>query len=326
MGTGLVSVSSQDDVQQLANFSDLSEAARVYLNYSEAANTTKAHQSDWRDFETWCESRYLASLRAAPETVCLYLTDRASSCKHSTLARRLASISRAHQATGHESPTRSALVRKLSEGIRNKKGAAPTKKAAATIEMLRRMIEQSRCSMGQAGKRNRALLLIGFAGAFRRSELVALDVADLEFTTEGVKITIRKSKTDQAGKGEQVGIKYGHGNTCPVKALRAWLDAGGITLGPVFRSVNRHDQVGSGRLTDQSLALIVKAAAEAAGFDPSHFSGHSLRSGFCTTCGAEEVPERIGMKQTRHRSLPQFRKYIQDGSLFKQNASSMVGL
>ena len=165
------------------------------------------------------------------------------------------------------------------------------------------------------------------AGAFRRSELVSLDRADLGFTLDGVVITLRRSKTDQEGAGVQKGIPFGsRANTCPVKALSAWLDASGIQEGPIFRAINRHGQIRLGRPTDRAVALIVKDAAEAAGFDPARFSGHSLRAGLATSAASRGASERSIMAQTGHRSVTMVRRYIRAGSLFQENAAATVGL
>ena len=177
------------------------------------------------------------------------------------------------------------------------------------------------------GVRDRALLLVGFAGAFRRSELVSLNVRDLKFTNDGLTVTLRRSKTDQEGSGRKVGIPYGSSpETCPVRSLRAWLEASGIESGPVFRPINRHGQIRPSRLSDRAVALIVKRAAEAAGKDPAEFAGHSLRSGLATAAAIGGASERAIMKQTGHRSTAMVRRYIRDGSLFRENAAARVGL
>ncbi len=176
------------------------------------------------------------------------------------------------------------------------------------------------------GTRDRALLLVGFAGAFRRSELCALRMSDLSFTQDGLTVTIRRSKTDQEGQGRKVGIPFGsNARTCPVVALQVWIEASGIERGRVFRSVTRHGKV-NGKLGSQSVALVVKRSAEAVGLDPANLAGHSLRSGFATSAAAAGATERSIMKQTGHRSLPALRGYIRDGSLFRENAAALVGL
>jgi integrase len=216
-------------------------------------------------------------------------------------------------------------VSEVLKGIRRTKGTAPACKAPLLVGQLKAALGVGRGDL--LGMRDRALLLIGFAGAFRRSELVGLDVADLAFTDDGLVITLRRSKTDQEGEGRKVGIPHGSKpTTCPVRVLRAWLEAAGIVTGPLFRSVNRHGKVGAVRLSDRAVALAVKRAAESAGLDASTFSGHSLRAGLATSAAAAGASERSIMDQTGHRSVQMVRRYIRDGSLFRDNAAAHVGL
>ena len=178
-----------------------------------------------------------------------------------------------------------------------------------------------------AGARDRALLLVGFAGAMRRSELVALNFSDLQLTDEGFVIHVRRSKTDQTGKGRKIGIPFGqHAGTCPVRALLAWLEHSGIDRGAIFRKVNRHGQLEGVRLSDRSVAEVVKRACKAAGLKPSKFSGHSLRAGLATSAAMAGVEERSIQDQTGHKSLKVLRTYIREGSLFRNNAARKVGL
>ena len=326
MEQAIVHSQGQVEGQQLADFSDLVDRAKDYLSRGEVANTKRAYDGDMKRFREWCEASGVQSLPAAPETVFLYLTHRADSCKVSTLVRMLASISVAHKGAGFPTPTSDGRIQELLASIKRVKGTAPIKKAAATVDRLKPMVAAQREDL--KGKRNRAILLVGFAGAFRRSELVALDFADLEFRPgEGVLITLRRSKTDQEGKGETKEIDYGaQESTCPVKALRIWLDAAGITSGPVFRSFDIHGCLQPRRLTAQSVALVVKAAAKEAKLDPSLFSGHSLRSGFCTTAGGKGMLSRTIRKQTGHKGDAMVERYIEEGSRFQENFSRMAGL
>jgi integrase len=255
------------------------------------------------------------SLPAAPETVVLYLSTLAETAKVSTLTRRISAISQAHQAAGLETPTAHLMVRKLMAGIRRSKGTAQTGKrplAAADLRALFAPLDSRRI----LDVRDRALLLVGFAGAFRRSELVGLDVTDLAFNTAGLIVNIRRSKTDQEGQGRRVGIPYGSTPaTCPVRALEAWLAALGADEGPLFRAINRHGQLAGRRLTAQSVALVIKRLAAQAGMEADDLAGHSLRAGLATAAAAAGVPERAIMAQTGHRSLATLRKYIREGSL-----------
>jgi integrase len=267
-------------------------------------------------------------LPAAPGTVALYfsaLADRGRAV--ATLARRLASIAKGHQAAGFESPAsmKHAAVAEVWQGIRRVKGTAQRAKAPAMTEEIRAMVNAAPDTL--LGRRDRAILLVGFAGAFRRSELVALDREDVEFGRDGVVITLRRSKTDQEGHGRRVGIPYGsHAATCPVRALQSWLEAAPVTSGPIFRAINRHGQLRSSRLTAQSIALVVKRHAEATGLDPTKFAAHSLRAGLATAAAAGGASERSIMNQTGHRSTTMLRRYIRDGSLFRENAAARIGL
>jgi site-specific recombinase XerD len=311
-----------------ATLDALEAEARSYLRASKAANTRRAYRADLADFTLWCADHHLERLPASPETIALYLTALAGrGAKASTIQRRLSAISQAHQLAGHDpSPTGDPLVRTTMAGIRRTLGMAPHQKAPAMTPELRRMVKT--CPEDTlAGRRDRVILLLGFAGGFRRSELVALDVDDIEETADGLKVRVARSKTDQEAMGREVGIPWGqHPETCPVRALRAWYEQAEITEGPVFRAVNRHDQLQEGRLTDQSVARIVKRAAQRAGLDPAKYAGHSLRAGLATAAAAGGAPERAIMKQTGHRSVEMVRRYIRSGSLFQENAAAYVGL
>lgn len=304
---------------------EAAERARDYLYASKAASTRRACQSNWRRFAAWCEASRLPALPASSSTVALYLAARDDQRKCSTLGRRLVAISQAHKAAGHGSPTAAALVRETWKGIRREKGTAPQAKAPAVTADLRAMVATLPASL--LGQRDRALPLLGFAGAFRRAELVGLDGAHLAFGREGLTVTLRRSKTDQEGQGRQVGIPYGSTPaTCPVRAVQGWLAAAGIGEGALFRAVNRHGALGAGRLSARAVALVVKRSAQVAGLDPARYAGHSLRAGLATSAAAAGVPERAIMAQTGHRSLPMLRRYIREGSLFRGNAAAAVGL
>lgn len=300
--------------------------ARDYAARARAANTKRAYQNDWHDFTSWCAEQGLQPLPAAPQTIALYLTARAETHRVSSLQRRLSAISQAHQAAGFPPiSTRQEPLHSVWMGIKRDKGTAQRGKAPVVTEELRAMVATLPDSL--LGIRDRALLLLGFAGAFRRSELVSLDVDDVNMTRDGVIVTLRRSKTDQEGQGQKIGIPYGSNPaTCPVRALQAWLEASGITEGPLFRAIDRHGNLQPGRLSDKAVALVVKRWAAAAGLDPTKYAGHSLRAGLATAAAAAGVNERVIMNQTRHRSVMMVRRYIRDGSLFRENAAAMVGL
>jgi site-specific recombinase XerD len=304
---------------------DINDKTAEYMMQAKAKNTLEAYRKDWQDFYVFCTLSDLEPLPASPDTVMAYLVAQAEDHKVSTLERRIASISQAHQAAGYATPTSDMQVRVLMQGIRRSKGAAQTGKAPAVTSDIKAMVTSLPDNL--LGIRDRALLLVGFAGGFRRSELVALDVEDLEFKREGLVVTIRKSKTDQEGNGRKVGIPYGSNcNTCPVRSLQLWLEESAITEGPVFRSVNRHGNVQQNRLSDKVVALVVKRCAESAGLDSSKYSGHSLRAGMATSAAMNGASERQIMKQTGHRSEAMVRRYIREGNLFNDNVSGNLGL
>ena len=303
----------------------LGDQARDYARQSKADNTLRAYRSDWADFTRWCHGRGRAVLPALPETVTLYVTDLAATHKPSTLTRRLAAISVAHKAAGYDTPTASAPVRAVMQGIRRVKRVAPTQKTAVVTVDVRAMIGALDLDT-LGGLRDRALLLIGFAGALRRSELAGLDVGDVDFVHDGVTITIRRSKGDQEGLGARVGLPYGSDPlTCPVRALRAWLDASGVTEGPLLRAVDRHGRIGTGRMSGQAIAEVVQRAAARVGLDPTRYGGHSLRAGMATAAAQAGAGEAAIQRQGRWRSLV-VRRYVRHGSLYVDNAAAKLGL
>lgn len=303
----------------------LLEQTQKYVNNAKSDNTIKSYRSDWRHFVEWCEKFGLPSRPTDEETYALYLSSLAlEGKKASTIQRRISAITQAHTLVGFDSPT-TTRIKTVWAGIRRMHGAVETGKLPITIDTLKEMINVLPDKL--IGVRDRALLLIGFSGAFRRSELVNLDVKDIEISREGLTIKVRKSKTDQEGRGEVIGVPYGSKEeTCPVKAYLSWLDASNVQLGPIFRSINRHGQVSDKRLSDRAVALIVKRYIELIGLDDSKYAGHSLRSGLATTAAMLGKSERSIMNQTRHRSEAMVRKYIRMGSLFKENAAANIGL
>jgi site-specific recombinase XerD len=301
------------------------DAARAFIAASKAPATVKAYRNDWRDFDTWCAQRAQTSLPAASEVIALYLADQAGVKATATLSRRLVSIRAAHRAAGHDDPTAAAVVRETWAGIRRTFGTAQHGKAPARTAELRAMVATLDPET-TIGVRDRALLLVGFAAALRRSELVVLDVDDLAEREDGLVVTVRRSKTDQEGAGEQIGVPHGaKAETCPVTSLARWLKVSGIGSGPVFRSVARDGRIGD-RLSDRAVALVVKRTAAAAGLDPAQFAGHSLRAGLITSAAEADVHERDIMRQSRHKSIPVMRRYIRGATLFRDNAAAAVGL
>ncbi|WP_378952603.1 site-specific integrase [Pelosinus sp. sgz500959] len=301
------------------------EKAKKYILHAKADNTIKSYKADWKDFVSYCRERDVAYLAADVNTVINYVAEMADTKKVSTIVRRLSSISQAHQAADCGSPTFSFGVKAVIKGIKKTKGTLPNKKKAAVIEDIRMMVDTLGGSLTDI--RDRALILIGFAGAFRRSELVAITINDLEFTRDGLTIMLKHSKTDQEGQGYKKGIPYGSNpETCPVRSLQDWLNQSKISEGAIFRSVNKSGRVGKKGLCDNTVAVIVKKLVKAAGLDERKYSGHSLRSGLITTAANRGVDERSIMKQSGHKSLTVMRSYIQDATLFKNNAATNVGL
>jgi len=273
-------------------------SVRAYLAAEKSSNTRRAYASDWADFLDWCGLVSEAPLPSSPLVVARYLAQLADKgLKASTIVRRCAAIRYAHRAAQLEPPTGAEGVRAVLRGIRRTKGTRPNRKAPAAAAAITLMLAQLPATL--AGIRDRALLLIGFAAALRRSELVDLNVNDVERRGSGVILHIRRSKTDQEGKGQSVPVPTGR-KLKPVAALDAWLEASGITEGPIFREIDRHGHVGQAALSGRSVARIVKRAARAAGLDEAIFSGHSLRAGFVTQALDDKVDPFKAMKITRH--------------------------
>jgi len=257
--------------------------------------------------------------------VAAFIAECASTLKVGSIQRRLNAITEAHKAMGLESHTHTAIVANTIKGIRRTRGIAPAQKAAPLTDDIRAMVDAT--DAGLIGLRDRALILVGFAGAFRRSELVGLSVEDCAFGKEGLTVSLRRSKTDQAGAGRKIGVPYGSNpETCPVRAMQAWIEQAAISAGPLFRSINRHGQVQAGGLSGGDVARVVNKLAERAGLDAAKYAGHSLRAGHATSAAIAGASERSIMNQTGHRSVQMVRRYIRDGSLFRENSAGKLGL
>lgn len=301
----------------------LAEQASAFLVESTASTTRKAYAADVAAFTAWADSAGLAAMPPLPTTVGLYLTHLATTGKKvSTIERALASIVSTTRAHGYEWPKGHPAVRDVLRGIRRTLGVATVKKAPVMGDDLQRMV--GTLGVDLSGMRDRALLTVGWFGAFRRSELVALDVSDVTFTNDGLVATVRHSKTDQEGQGFIKGLPYtGSPAVCPVRSLKAWLDHAGITHGPIFRSVDVRSNIGAERLCDRSVARIVQRAASSAGIT-SDVAGHSLRAGFATAAAAKGKSLDSIMRQTGHRSERIARGYIRHASIFTANAASGI--
>jgi site-specific recombinase XerD len=293
------------------------EAVAEFIAASKADATRRAYASDWRDFAAWCAAHQQVQLPAAPATVAAYLGALATAgAKVSTVRRRCAAIGDAHRRGGHENPAAHAGVKATLAGIARTLGAPPAKKAALTADLLAKALRSMPRDL--AGLRDRALILIGFAAALRRSELVALDVADLTRHPKGLVITIRRSKTDQAGAGCAKAVPHGR-KLRAVQALDAWLGAAKISAGPVFRGV-RGSKVLPARLCAHQVARIVQKRAAAAGLDPSLFAGHSLRSGYISSA-AERGASLVSIAaHANHKKLDTTRGYVQIADAFRDHS------
>lgn len=285
-----------------------------YVRASVADNTRRAYRSDLAHFLEWG-----GCIPASDVFVADYLAAYAGVLSVATLSRRVASISKAHTSKGLQSPTTSDLIKATLRGIKRTHGAPQRASSPLLVEDLLRIMS----ILGDSPKdtRDRALLLIGFAGGFRRSELVALDVEDIRQVRQGMIVSIRRSKTDQAGKGREIGIPLARGRFCPVKSLEAWLQFASIEDGPVFRSVSQHGQIGERRLSSEAVAGVVKVRVEQVGLDPRSFSGHSLRAGLATSAAMAGISSLDIRRQTGHRSDAALARYVRTGELFVNNAA-----
>jgi site-specific recombinase XerD len=289
---------------------------RQYVDAALAANTVRAYRSDLHHFIAWG-----GTLPATEAQVAHYLAQHAATLAVSTLTRHLAAIAQAHRARGFPSPSESELVQATLRGIRRAHGRAVRQVAPLLKEQLIRMV---RGLSGSRGLRDRALLLIGFAGALRRAELVALDVEDVCVTPDGILLHLRRSKTDPDGIGREIAIPWVQGRHCPGRALWDWLQIADITTGAIFRRVDPFDHVLPKRLTPQSVSLIIKQRGAAIGLDPSHYAGHSLRAGFVTSATAKGASPSSIRDQTGHKSDAMMQRYVRHAHRFAHNSNRVL--
>jgi site-specific recombinase XerD len=303
---------------------ELVERAQAYTVDARASSTRKAYLTDFESFEAWCTRQGLPSSPATPTAVAVYLAALADAGrKASTIERALAGIAWAQRARGFEWQKGHPAVSAVMTGIRRKHGTAPNQKAPVVDQELALLV----ATVGEdlRGLRDRALLTMGWFGAFRRSELVALTVTDVKKEREGLVVAVRRSKGDQEARGAEKGIPYASNPAlCPVRALEAWLEAAKIIEGAIFRGVDRHGRLAPEGLSDRTVARIVKGSAEKAGLDPRIFAGHSLRAGFATTAAKKGKSLDAIIRQTLHKSEEVARGYIRHAKLFDDNAA--VGL
>ena len=284
------------------------------LKNSKAHNTLRAYQADFSDFSIFCKTNNFSSLPTDPKIIALYLTHLSSSCKFSTLKRRLASIKVIHKLKGHYIDTKHPIISENLMGIKRKLGVKQISKKPILLNDLKLIIQAVTDEKNEFKKiQNKALILTGFAGGFRRSELVSIDYDDVDFVDEGVKINIKKSKTDQIGIGMVKAIPYFENTKfCPVVSLKEWINYAKINSGRIFK------------ISDKSVALIIKKYALISGLDHSKYAGHSLRSGFATSTAEKGADERSIMAMTGHKTTQMVRRYIQEANLFKNNALNKI--
>ena len=306
----------------------LQEETLINLQSSKASNTVRAYKSDFSDFGLFCAQNGFKSLPSEPKVVSLYLTHLSTKdAKMSTLKRRLVSIGVIHKLKGHYLDTKHPAIIENIMGIKRRKGSFQKAKKPILINSLKKIInvidEQKKEEIKKL--RDRSIILIGFSGGFRRNEIVSLDYDDLDFVPEGLKLSIRRSKTDQFGEGFTKALPYFDSSQyCPVVSLKKLLDLSKIRSGPVFRRFSKGSKLSENRLTDQTVALLIKEYLNLAGIDSENFSGHSLRSGFATSAAESGVEERNIMAMTGHKSTEMVRRYIKEANLFKNNALNKI--
>ena len=305
----------------------LHESTLNNLKSSRANNTLRAYKSDFKDFEAFCYKHSLNSLPSEPKIISLYLTHLSKNSKISTLRRRLVSISMVHKLKGYYLDTKHPIIVENLMGIKRVMGSIQKSKKPLLINHLKSIINViNNKNIDELKKfRDKSIILIGFGGGFRRSELISIDHEDLEFVTEGLKITIRRSKTDQFGEGMIKGLPYFSNKIyCPVNNLKKWLEISKIKSGPIFRRFSRGISLTDKRLTDQSVVLLIKEYLNLAGIENKNFAGHSLRSGFATVAAESGADERSIMTMTGHKTTQMVRRYIKEANIFKNNALNKV--
>jgi site-specific recombinase XerD len=304
---------------------EVAEQTREYVQASVPATTQRAYATDWRAFSEFCRAHKLEAMPARPETVALFATSRAGEVKPGTIRRALASIAKMHSVSRQPNPCSMEPVPSTMKGIERTHLSGTAGKAPANLAVVEKLVSAFPATTLD-GIRNRALLLVGFAGAFRRSELVGLDVSDLAWSPEGVVVTVRQSKTDQAGEGQQKPIPFVQEGLCAATALRVWLTAAGIKSGPVFRPLTRSGQPRDTALNPQMVAVLIKVACERTGLDPTPYSGHSLRAGHVTEARSRGVADADTMSVTGHRRVETLNVYDRRGTPFaKTSAGAVLG-
>ena len=313
----------------LTDIRSLHEETLNNLKKSKANNTLRAYKSDFKDFGAFCAKHGFKSLPSEPKIVSIYLTHLSKDSKISTLRRRLVSISMVHKLKGHYLDTKHPIIIENLMGIKRVKGSIQKGKKPILINHLKSIINAiNQENISEIKKaRDKSMVLIGFSGGFRRTELISIDNEDLEFVPEGLKITIKRSKTDQFGEGMTKGLPYfANPEYCPVTNLKKWLEISKIKNGPIFRRFAKGSLITNKRLTDQTVVLLIKKYLNLAGIDNSNYSGHSLRSGFATAAAESGADERSIMAMTGHKTTQMVRRYIKEANIFKNNALNKIKL
>jgi site-specific recombinase XerD len=315
-------------VNLITDIKALQEETLLNLKSSKANNTIRAYKSDFKDFSLFCAQNGFKPLPSEPKIISLYLTHLSTKdVKMSTLKRRLVSIGVIHKLKGHYLDTKHPAIIENIMGIKRRKGIVQKGKKPILISSLKLIInaidQQKKDKIKKL--RDKSIILTGFSGGFRRNEIVALNYDDLDFVPEGLKITIRRSKTDQFGEGSVKALPYfDNSQYCPVVTLKNWITVSKIKSGPIFRRFSKGSKLSDNRLTDQTVALLIKKYLNLAGIDSKNYSGHSLRSGFATSAAESGAEERSIMAMTGHKSVEMVRRYIKEANLFKHNALNKI--
>ena len=306
----------------------LQEETLLNLKSSKANNTIRAYKSDFKDFALFCAQNGFKSLPSEPKIISLYLTHLSTKeAKMSTLKRRLVSIGVIHKLQGHYLDTKHPSIIENIMGIKRRKGSFQKGKKPLLINDLKILINVIDKNYNEEimRVRDRSIILIGFSGGFRRNEIVSLDYDDLDFVSEGLKINLKRSKTDQIGEGSVKGLPYfDNSRYCPVLSVKKWIEISNIEKGPLFRRFSKGSKLTDNRLTDQTVALLIKKYLKFAGIESKNYSGHSLRSGFATSAAESGAEERSIMAMTGHKSTEMVRRYIKEANLFKNNALNKI--
>jgi site-specific recombinase XerD len=316
--------------QIITNIKALQKETLLNLQNSKANNTVRAYKSDFNNFELFCAQNGFKSLPSEPKIVSLYLTYLSTKdLKMSTLKRRLVSIGVIHKLKGHYLDTKHPSIIENIMGIKRRKGSNQKGKKPLLINNLKQIINViDKEKIEEIKKlRDRSIILIGFSGGFRRNEIVSLNYEDIDFVQEGLKISLKRSKTDQFGEGSMKGLPYFENSQyCPVVSIRKWIEISKINSGPLFRRFIKGSKLSDNRLSDQTVALLIKDYLEIAGIESRNYSGHSLRSGFATVAADSGADERSIMAMTGHKSTQMVRRYIREANIFKNNALNKVKL